>query len=469
MNRFFNFILVVCFFYGSTSYATVKFDGNCFLIDGVLLLQDADDTLAYYYSPKYPTLAMKNDSTAEFLFMKYAGAENQSSGGLFHALFEFTISDAELAGILIKLKKKIPKAHLKGRLPFLPTNGTEGDFSGPTFEIISSILSGDGGLARSVIASGQAPMTPGSKAAVAALLDANGANLFWKSLTTGPTSDISIGVKAYYEAILPSYNAIVSIDMEEVYSEFANSNGNKKFFSQKDISNRIDSIAKKGGLKIEIADRTQALDIDNSQMAALVDLISAKVTDLMFGVAQGAVPPPQEVFEDEMVENAGMMGMDPMMMMMMMQGMAGNNNAAAAALADNSAIDKEAKQAPKKNMNNVKGPIDKNSSKPTSKSQARPTSTGQTRPTSASKNTGALPSKAAAATSAVGAKAAAGAMIGFMAANALIDKTLQNNKKTYVLNKKSEVKLTKYKVNLSKKSSIKVPFYTAVNLSLFYQ
>ena len=340
--RYFLFTIFFLFF-SCISHATVKFDGNCFLIDGVLLLQDADDTLAYYYAPKYPTIAMKNDSTAEFLFMKYSGADDQSTGGLFHALIEFTISDQELASILKKLRKKIPKARLKGRLPFLPTNGVAGDFSGPTFEIVSSILSNNGGITRSVVTSGQAPMTPGSKAAVAASLDAQGATLFWKSLTSGPTSDISINVKAYYEAKLPSYNAIISVDMENIFSEFNSEQSSKKFFSQKDIGNRVDSILKNGGMKIEVVDRSQALDIDNFDMQSLVELITTKVTDLMFGVSQGDVEP-EEYIEEEYPEEAaaGPMGMDPMMMMMMMQGMAGNNNTPSVA---NSAMDDDANDA----------------------------------------------------------------------------------------------------------------------------
>ena len=365
------------------SFATVKYDGNTFLIDGILLLQDADDTLAYYYAPKFPTLAMKPDSSVEFLFMKYSGADEQSSGGLFHALIEFTASDELIASVLKKLRKKIPKARIKGRLPFLPSNGTTGDFSGPTFEIISSVLSSGGdGFTRSLVASGNAPMTPGSKAAVAAMLDSRGATLLWKSLCSGPTSDLSIGVKAYYEAMLPAYNAVITVDMQKVYSEFNKETKRKRFFSQKDINNKIDSFAKNGGITIDIVDRSQALDIDNSQMTSLVEMITDKVTDLMFGAAEGfIVPDPEPVVESSAP------AMDPMMMMMMM---------------------------------------------------------------------GSMPPTAQAG------------VIGFMAVNTVLDKVLDNNKDIYTLKNKTEVNLTKYKVNLSKKATIKVPFFTAGNLSLFY-
>jgi hypothetical protein len=378
------FVAVIALFSCNTSFATVKYDGNTFVIDGILLLQDADDTLAYYYAPKFPTLAMKPDSSVEFLFMKYSGVDEQSSGGLFHALIEFTVSDDLIASVLKKLRKKIPRARLKGRLPFLPSNGNTGDFSGPTFEIISSVLSsgGDGGFTRSIVASGNAPMTPGSKAAVAAMLDSRGATLLWKSLSSGPTSDLSVGVKAYYEAMLPAYNAVITVDMQKVYSEFNEQTKTKRFFSQKDINNKIDSFAKNGGISIDIVDRSQAFDIDNSQMSSLVDMISEKVTDLMFGGAEGFIIPDPEP-EVETTAPA----MDPMMMMMMM---------------------------------------------------------------------GSMPPTAQAG------------VIGFMALNTVLDKVLDNNKDIYSLKNKKEVNLTKYKVNLSKRATVKVPFYTAGNLSLFY-
>jgi hypothetical protein len=638
-----NYILLSLFaFIFNNSFATVKFDGRSFLIDGVLLLQDADDTLAYYYAPKYPTLALKQDSSAEFLFMKYIGEDQESSGGLFHALIEFTISDSELKVILKKLQKKVPKARLKGRLSFLPSNGSNGDYSGPTFQVVSSVLSntGDGGLTRSILASGNAPMTPGSKAAIAANLDSRGSSLFAASLKSGETSDISIGLKAYYEAILPSYNAVITVDMEKIYSEFLDDSSKKKFFSQKDIKKTLDSIANKGGIKIDIADRSQAMDIDNAAMASLVDMISAKITDTMFGAAEGDVKPPEdgmgEAMGSEMGMGMGMGGMDPMMMMMMMGGMGGGMGANANApipddddddkkkaaqsvddddkkkvaqsvgdddkkktsqspaaddkkkvtadktnsdqtrskssssptpnnaqvdnskstvnpskavsdktnldLADKEAkankaaydnstkgksdklnlalAEKEAAKNPKSNPDQTRSrsnavtektpnidPADKKSvasaDKKVESGKANPkagsdnkslaSSTSKTaespktnssnnskksvenkNQTSMKTNVAANNTKANLANTKTPAKTppktgGGGAMMGVMMANMMIDKALKENTSVYTLKNKKEVKLTKYQINLSKAASIKVPFYTSGNLSLFFQ
>ena len=380
-------ILVLCAF--NSANATVKFDGRSFLIDGILLMQDAQDTNGYYYIPKFPTISMKNDSVAEFLLMKYVGDDSESSGGLFHTLIEFTASDELLNSVLKKLKKKLPKAKLLGRLPFLPSNGVNGDFSGPTFEIISSIVTSpdNGEFTRSIVASGNAPMTPGSKAAVAAMLDSRGATLLWNSLTSGESSDLSVGVKAYYEAQVPAFNAIITIDMKNVYTTFINDSQKKRFFSEKNIKNRVDSVLKSGGIKIDIVDKSQAFDIDNAQMNSLVDMITGKVTDMLFKSAEGPMKAIPEGDATKKPDGAMAMGMDPMMMMMMMGG---------------------------------------------------------------------------------GGAGGAGVMMGMMAGNMIIDKVLANNKNTYILKNAKEVNLSKYKINLNKTSTIKMPFYTAGNLSLFY-
>ena len=71
--------------------ALVNYDTGQRMIDGVQLLQSASDPLAYYYVPQFPRLATKPDGTLEFLCLKYVDAAGGTSGGLFHALVEFTL------------------------------------------------------------------------------------------------------------------------------------------------------------------------------------------------------------------------------------------------------------------------------------------------------------------------------------------------------------------------------------------
>jgi hypothetical protein len=72
--------------------ALVKYDEGGLIIDGVQLLQDANDELSYYYLPQYPRLATKEDGeTLEFLCVKYVGQSGKAERRLFHALVEFTL------------------------------------------------------------------------------------------------------------------------------------------------------------------------------------------------------------------------------------------------------------------------------------------------------------------------------------------------------------------------------------------
>src|SRR5690348_3177150 len=74
-----------------TLHAQVKYDEGSRFINGVQLLQDKDNPNAYYYIPRYPKLATNDDGTFELLCMKYVGNKGEPSGGLFHALLEFSL------------------------------------------------------------------------------------------------------------------------------------------------------------------------------------------------------------------------------------------------------------------------------------------------------------------------------------------------------------------------------------------
>src|SRR3972149_5343871 len=92
--------------------------------------------------------------------------------------------------------KKLPGAKLAGALPLLEAKAEQGKESA-SFQVVSAVLSstGEGGFTRSLITSGHAPLTPGSRAAVAATLDPKGATLLWDSLN-GATSAVSGSLSA---------------------------------------------------------------------------------------------------------------------------------------------------------------------------------------------------------------------------------------------------------------------------------
>ena len=56
----------------ASAHAVVRYDEGNRVIDGVQLLQDADDPKVYYYIPQFPRLATKPDGeTLEILCVKF--------------------------------------------------------------------------------------------------------------------------------------------------------------------------------------------------------------------------------------------------------------------------------------------------------------------------------------------------------------------------------------------------------------
>lgn len=316
--------------------AQVHYDQGRRLIRGIQLLQDSRDESAFYYLPRFPRLAQKDDGTFELLCLKYVAQERGSSGGLFHALFEFGLPDDMVTALQEDLEKELPGARIVGPVPLLQAT-EDGDDGVGSFQLISSVLRDDGGLSRTVLTSGRAPLMPGSRAVVAALLEPEGATLLWDSLT-GPTSDVSVSVHAYYEAVVEGYNARVEANIDSVYdhfSEISNEQGlpdndeearrqgaspvgtaaaaaagsvvagpagaaigaglaargrrslDPDLYSRDYIATVRDSLIRDGTIEITVLDRSKALDIDSGAMDGLLSLITDKLTELMFDSTTG--------------------------------------------------------------------------------------------------------------------------------------------------------------------------------------
>ncbi|MEN8145531.1 MAG: hypothetical protein ABFS14_11335 [Gemmatimonadota bacterium] len=325
--------------------AQVHYDQGRRMLNGIQLLQDSRDSLAFYYVPRFPRLARKDDGTFELLALKYVGADGESSGGLLHALFEFGLPADMADSLEAALRSQVTGARLVGPVPLLQATEEGGDGVG-SFQVISSVLreGADGGMARTVLTSGRAPLMPGSRAVVAAMLEPEGATLLWNSLT-GPTSDVSVSVHAYYEAVVEGYNARVEANIDAVYVHFDSlrnrqgmpqDGGNVRrrtsgtgvagaaavgavaggpvgaaiagglaaggrrsldpgLFSREFISGVVDSLIRDGQIRVTVLDRSEALDIDSGEMDGLLSLIMDQLVELMFDATSGwAQEPPRE-------------------------------------------------------------------------------------------------------------------------------------------------------------------------------
>lgn len=326
--------------------AQVHYDRGRRMIMGIQLLEDSQDSLAYYYVPRFPRLARKDDGTFELLCLKYVGTDGESSGGLLHALFEFGLPADMADSLETALQAEVPGARLVGPVPLLQAT-KDGEDGVGSFQVVSSVLreDADGGLARTVLTSGRAPLMPGSRAVVASMLEPEGATLLWNSLT-GPTSDVSVSVHAYYEAVVEGYNARVEANISTLYAHFdsvSNVQGMPEnggpitrqgaspagaaaagavgaavagapgaavasglaaggrrsldpgLFSRDFISTLVDSLVREGAIKVTVLDRSQALDLDAAGMDGILSMILDKLVELMFDSTSGwAAEPPRE-------------------------------------------------------------------------------------------------------------------------------------------------------------------------------
>ena len=273
--------------------ALVNMDAGARTVLGVQLLQDYADASVYYYLPQAPRLATRADGGYELLCLKYVGVDGASSGGLFHALVEFSLPQDAVTALEAELRKTVPAARIAGPVPLLPAADAGDDAQG-SFQVVSATLAkGEANpFARAVVTSGRAPLSPGSRAVVAALLTPEGATLLWDSLQ-GPTSDVSVAIHAYYEAAVKGYEVKVTADVETIYQHFSTISNVQKDYTRRQLRDVVDDLQRNQVLKIESLDRTAALGIKANELAGVLDTVTAKLTDLMFDKTNGWAADPQ--------------------------------------------------------------------------------------------------------------------------------------------------------------------------------
>lgn len=273
--------------------AQVLYDTGRMQIKGIQLLRDRTDSSAYYYLPDAPRVATNADGTLAFVCLKYVDARGSASGGLFHALVELSLPEDVVKLIEAELRTKVPGARIVGPVPLLPVKKETEEQPG-SFEVVSAVLAdrAEGGLTRSVITSGTAPVTPGSRAAVAALLNPQGATLLWESLS-GPTSDVSLAVNAYYEAAVTGFSARVTADVATVYNHYSSIFNQQQDYRRRQIRDVSDQLVRTGALKVESFDRGAALNLKTDQMNSLLDLVTQKLTELFFDHKTGFSADPE--------------------------------------------------------------------------------------------------------------------------------------------------------------------------------
>ena len=274
--------------------ALVNYEAGRIEVNGILLLQDAGDSKTYYYLPPAPRVSERKDGGLELSVIKFVDPKGETSGGLFHMLVSLSLPAEDLEALQAGLKAIKPDAKIAGPVPLKQDKEA-------SFTIISGTLT-DKGFTTSMISSGRAPITPGSKAAVAATLSPHGATLLWESLQK-PTSDVSVALRAYYEATLPSFEAKVSAQVSTVYTHFSKLRNKQDGYSKKQVRDIVDELVRTGDIKVDVMDRMPE-DTANKAMQSLVDLITGKLTEVIFDQKTGftAIPEKEKAVEQGQIK-----------------------------------------------------------------------------------------------------------------------------------------------------------------------
>lgn len=174
-------------------------------------------TTQYYYLPTNLRLARRPDNVPEFLFLKFTTEKRADAGGvnggLMHFLMEWGLTAEQETQAREALKKLVPNGELLGAVPM------EADGDGGTFQVISGTLS-DNKLSSALASSGRSPLVPGGRAAAAARLTAEGAQLLAASFEKQRSiADVSIGLNFVYTVLAPAVRAKMTVDWSRIAKE----------------------------------------------------------------------------------------------------------------------------------------------------------------------------------------------------------------------------------------------------------
>ena len=170
----------------------------------------------YYYVPTQAMIS-KNPVTQvpEFLFLKYVTEEREDQGGvngaLMHFLMQLGYTREQLAELQTKLAAKVEGAVVKGPVDLFASEDQN------SFRITSAVVNREGGMVKSLITSGKAPLQEGAKVAVATNLNKNGAQLIAATFKENSSiTDLSCDFFYKYYVKVNGLKATITIDYEKI-------------------------------------------------------------------------------------------------------------------------------------------------------------------------------------------------------------------------------------------------------------
>jgi hypothetical protein len=150
-----------------------------------------------------------------FLFLKYVTEEREDQGGVSGALMHFLMqtgyTPTQLAETQSKLNAQVSGAVVKGPVDLFAAEDAN------SFTITSAVVNKDGGMTKSLITSGKAPLQQGGKVAVASNLNKFGAQLMAATFEKASSvTDLSVNLFYKYYLKVNGLKAKITVDYEKI-------------------------------------------------------------------------------------------------------------------------------------------------------------------------------------------------------------------------------------------------------------
>ncbi len=223
----------------------------------------------YYYLPNQPKIALHEDGTPVFSFLRFVQNERSGAdaaeikeaggGGIVHCMFGLSVSPEQRKAAEQELRRIAPSATLIG--PVIYQSGTCALVTSPPGE----------GEKKQVVGVGPAPVMDGDFVAVSILLSKKESQLLWATFQT-PTPDLSFT----FNMMLGGYNspvtAKVTFNRDQIYKDKHFQMGVATPIFGAEVGIMVQELKDNGAIKIEQVG-------SDVQMEHLLELVQQKFTE----------------------------------------------------------------------------------------------------------------------------------------------------------------------------------------------
>lgn len=218
----------------------------------------------YYYLPTQVMLSRDPISKVpDFLFLKYVTEEKEDqsgvSGAIMHFLMQTGFTQAQLTEVQAKLDGRVSGAKVKGPVDLFAADDAN------SFTITSATVNKDGGMTKSLVTSGRAPLYQGGKVAVATNLNKYGAQLMAATFEKANSiTDLSVNLLYKYYLKVNGLKGRITVDYEKIaktikedkvkaeYRRIESKNSVQESQSWNELRSVYNKLVENSSIKIEI-------------------------------------------------------------------------------------------------------------------------------------------------------------------------------------------------------------------------